>query len=665
MNLADDVVVRLCRPICFMTPERIVLSTWLGHVPFAYWLIEALSPKTLVELGVHNGGSYIAFLQAIRTLSIESSCYAVDTWAGDAQTGFYSEQVYQDLLHYHQPRYGTFSRLIRSRFDQARPHFADGTIDLLHIDGFHTYEAVAQDFRDWLPKMSDRGVILFHDINVREGDFGVWRLWEELREQYPSFEFLHSHGLGVLAVGREVPEPVRWLTQSIQSETVAQVRHFFGRLGDGVHKMLELDQDREEIAILKEKASHRENDIFNLQHRLEQKEHEFRTREAFHADNELKHHQESAHLRTEHEQALAAKDFVIQTRDVTIAALYASTSWRLTSPLRALVQRLKGQAAAPPPAAESSPAERLAALLPPDETRTLEPRLDPYQELDNVGRAQEVNAAPSFRQRRQAGSLGGETGRGLSVIILTKDHPELILPLLEDLIAIRSDFTARGLGFEILVGDTGTTDGNVWRFYETHQDQITVIRDLKYHFSACNNQVFYDYSRFDSVLFLNNDIVLKERPGCLMTMYDHLQARPELGVVGLCLLFPDGTIQHAGIDVFREGSLRGFCYHPRARQPLPAGTPDSWSCLAVTGACLMIRAPLFEAIGGFDEGYRTECQDVALCLAARRHGAEIDILNLGHIIHLENATRPKGSEDWADRQRFMRRWGSYLEATVL
>lgn len=217
-------------PICFALPRRQAPSAWLGHVPFAMFAIDLLRPRTLVELGVHYGVSYCAFCQGVKEFSLETRCYGVDSWQGDPHGGFFGPEVLEDLRRYHDPLYGGFSRLIQSTFDEAADYFDDGTIDLLHIDGYHTYDSVRHDFETWLPKLSERGVVLFHDINVRERGFGVWKYWEELKAQYPSFEFLHSHGLGVLAVGPQQPQKLLELIAT-EGQELSRLRQSFHQLG--------------------------------------------------------------------------------------------------------------------------------------------------------------------------------------------------------------------------------------------------------------------------------------------------------------------------------------------------------------------------------------------------------------------------------------------------
>jgi glycosyltransferase involved in cell wall biosynthesis len=233
--MTDDTLAALIAPAMaplFRRPTRLdVISAWYGHIPFAHWIVGAASPSVLVELGAHNGVSYSAFCETVLAEHLPTRCTAIDTWQGDEHAGFYDEQVFADLNSFHAARYASFSTLMRCTFDDALAKFADGSVDLLHIDGRHRYEDVSHDFTTWLPKLSRRAVVLFHDTNVRQGDFGVWRLWAEQAGAYPSFEFLHAYGLGVLAVGPDVPARVAELC-ALTGPARTLVRERFATLGE-------------------------------------------------------------------------------------------------------------------------------------------------------------------------------------------------------------------------------------------------------------------------------------------------------------------------------------------------------------------------------------------------------------------------------------------------
>jgi glycosyltransferase involved in cell wall biosynthesis len=185
------------------SPKRVCEPTgWVPHIPFAATLVQALRPKVIVELGTHSGNSYFSFCQAVEEFRLPTLCYAVDTWQGDAQAGTYDESVFRHVSDYNTANYQRFSYLLRMTFNEAVSQFSDESIDILHMDGLHTYEAVKQDFLTWLPKVRTGGIMLFHDVCVRLGDFGIWRFWDEIQAEYPHTLLLqHACGLGVLVKG--------------------------------------------------------------------------------------------------------------------------------------------------------------------------------------------------------------------------------------------------------------------------------------------------------------------------------------------------------------------------------------------------------------------------------------------------------------------------------
>jgi hypothetical protein len=214
----------------FAHPKRLLKeSAWNEHVPFAMLLVELQRPRVIVELGTHCGVSYCAFCQAVMETGARASCYAIDTWAGDGHTGPYGDHVYESLKAHHK-QYESFSQLLRMTFDEALQQVADTSVDLLHIDGLHTYEAVKRDYNTWLAKISEKGIILFHDTVVTERDFGVHQLWRELTPSFPHFNFEHGCGLGVLAVGKDQPETVTDFLRTANANA-STTRELFSSLG--------------------------------------------------------------------------------------------------------------------------------------------------------------------------------------------------------------------------------------------------------------------------------------------------------------------------------------------------------------------------------------------------------------------------------------------------
>lgn len=192
-------------------------SPWGGHRKFAYDLVTAIRPTSIVELGTFVGASLFAFAQGVKDAGLKTSLDAVDTWLGDEHAGYYGDGVYQFV---HDVSTSLFAeqkiRLLRKTFLDARQDLPDSSVTILHIDGLHTYEAVKEDFETWLCKVAPHGIVLFHDV-ATERDYGSVTYWRELSTRYPSLTFHHSHGLGVL-----FPKGDRYLPLVMGAEWIAR-----------------------------------------------------------------------------------------------------------------------------------------------------------------------------------------------------------------------------------------------------------------------------------------------------------------------------------------------------------------------------------------------------------------------------------------------------------
>lgn len=181
----------------FDRPE-LAVSPWSGHRWFGYDLVRWAEPSRIVELGTHYGCSFFAFCQALQDGRSDAEVMAIDTWEGEEHSGRYGEEVFDFVTSTIERRFASVNtRIQRSLFDEALDLVPDGSVDILHIDGLHTYDAVSHDYRTWVDKVAPNGIVLFHDVAPSSG-YGSVQFWQEIRDTGPGFAFLHSFGLGVL-----------------------------------------------------------------------------------------------------------------------------------------------------------------------------------------------------------------------------------------------------------------------------------------------------------------------------------------------------------------------------------------------------------------------------------------------------------------------------------
>lgn len=218
----------------FWYPDFLGNSAWLEHAPFALWITGASRPRRLVELGTRSGHSYFAFCQAVRLLALDTRCHGVGQWTGEAASAFSATPTFR-TLEAHNRRYAEFSQLQSGSVEDALGTFRDGTIDLLHIERGPLAAHAMRDFDRWRPKLSDRAVVLIPGTAMRAPDTGLLRLWQALRAEFPSFDFPHGEGLGVLGYGANLPAEVAAFFRAVADPAAAAERRAtYAQLGTAI-----------------------------------------------------------------------------------------------------------------------------------------------------------------------------------------------------------------------------------------------------------------------------------------------------------------------------------------------------------------------------------------------------------------------------------------------
>ncbi|EKS9840259.1 glycosyltransferase [Burkholderia orbicola] len=632
----------------FWEPRRLVSpGAWAGHIATAFWLVKAVQPRVLVELGTHSGNSYSAFCQAVSQYGLSTRCFAVDTWQGDEHAGQYDEDVFESISKFNDLHYAGFSKLLRMTFDEARAYFPtrpQGEIDLLHIDGLHTYEAVKHDFDTWFDALSDQAVVLFHDINVRERGFGVWQLWQELSAKYPSFEFDNSEGLGVLCIGAEsAPLIAKLMALGDDPAAASTIRAMFAARGEAFRRHVQaVDLDRHannlsgEIVRLSHEAQSAkagfDERIGALASELAQERAVRQTLESgaedavaaqealrqrivvLEADLARAREEQSIHAaskaecarlsseverlevklsqqRSEYEEQLhRLMESELRERDQIVQSFRNSTSWRVTAPMRAVITRLRGSGAVKPLALSAAGASGPGGSL----------TTAPGSSNAALGTDAKAAMRAGFKVRFDAFLTSSGMLRfkrhaepDVSILLIFYNSVELSYACLASIAEVLSDSAIKA---EVIILDNASTDATS-RLLDRIEGATIIRSKENLHFLKGTNQAAKE-ARGKYLLFLNNDALLMA--GSLEAAIALCEAEGDIGAVGGRIILPDGLLQEAGSVVWQNGACTGY-----GRGAAPDGAEymfrrDVDYC---SGAFLLTPRQLFESLNAFDERY--------------------------------------------------------------
>lgn len=255
---------------------------------------------------------------------------------------------------------------------------------------------------------------------------------------------------------------------------------------------------------------------------------------------------------------------------------------------------------------------------------------------------------PLARRDRRPAADPTTSGATASIVIPVFNRADLTASCLTALVESTTG-TA-----EVIVVDNASTD-STGALLASLGSAITVVRNAANEgfARACNAGA--QRARGKYVVFLNNDTI--PQAGWLDALIAAAESDPTVGAVGARLLYPNGTIQHAGIGF--TANFEPHHLHQGVAGDAPVVSVDR-DCEAVTGACLLMPRSLFHDLGGFDEGYQMYFEDVDLCLRVRASGRRVRYAADSIVVHLEQGSSASFSAAFAhnrvSRERFRARW---------
>ncbi len=255
----------------------------------------------------------------------------------------------------------------------------------------------------------------------------------------------------------------------------------------------------------------------------------------------------------------------------------------------------------------------------------------------------------------------------VSVIIPTRDRGDLLVRCVDGVLH-RTDYC----NLELLIVDNGSIEPATLTLFDRLSQEESRVRILchtgPFNYSALNNAAARE-AEGEVLLLLNNDVDVID-PGWLREMVSHA-IRPDVGVVGAKLLYPNGQIQHGGVVLGPGGAMTHVHRLADRNDPGYCGQlalPRTLS--AVTSACAAIRRAVFFEVGGLDEiNLHVAFNDIDFCLRVGDHGYRVVWTPFSELFHLESASRGLDDAGTDKRARFvhelqhMRKiWGSLIES---